>query len=121
MNMAPTNIQPGDLKMSEQNACIQVPGPDVCGHLASNWLEFNRPALIISPQARPGDLLAWCWAEVKSLNESANTYLGLAPDDMTPNEFSAIFSHRLQPLEAVLEHAVNLLSNEARHINHTVP
>ena len=79
------------------------------GYLAGNWLAFRRPALIANPQARPGDLLAWCWSEVASLLASADM-IATASDTIEPSEFAAIFVHRLRPLESFLEYAVNQMA-----------
>lgn len=82
-------------------------GPDVCGCMADNWV-LPIPALQVNPDASPVALLGWCYGEVASLSATALA-LSVSEVAMDGDEINAIFRHRLEPLEAVLEHAINLL------------
>ena len=86
---------------------------DLMGWLAGNWGSLNKktPALIVNPEASPLDLLAWCWGEVASLNASSDS-IADAESAIEPRVLSAIFLHRLPPLQCVLEEAVTLLLAE---------
>lgn len=96
----------------------------VQGYLAENWTHAanTRPAVIVNPEAKPLDLLAWCWGEVYSLRASIEALTcGTAPLEVS--DLSAIFQHRMQPLSDVLDLAINQLVAEARAVkeNRTNP
>ena len=82
----------------------------VMGYLASNWSGLNEatPAVIVNPAARPLDLLAWCWAELQSMQAAADA-LVCSPDDIKTGDFSAIIVHRIAPLTLVFEQALDQL------------
>lgn len=89
-------------------------GHDVCGFLSTNW-PYSEPAVQVNPAASPVALLGWCWGEVVSLRAVA-AVVGSTECELDAHEFNAIFGHRLGPLEAILNHAINLLhaADEAR-------
>jgi hypothetical protein len=85
--------------------------PAVAGYLTHNWGHwFDRPAVIINPEARVGDVLAWCWAEVSALLAAAQA---IDESDVGNLSVGAVFLHRLEPLERMLDHAVSLLPKPA--------
>ena len=86
----------------------------VVGYLAKNWTGVNtqNPAVIVNPQAGPLDLLAWCWAELLSLQSAADV-LEASNDDIDKGDFSTLVVYRIAPLANVLEQALNRLHSEA--------
>jgi hypothetical protein len=84
------------------------PGPDVCGCMADNWM-LQTPALQANPAASPAALLGWCYGEVASLSATAMA-LCMAKVEIDGDEINAIFRHRLEPLQAMLQHAINQLA-----------
>jgi predicted DNA-binding transcriptional regulator AlpA len=85
---------------------------DVRGHLAQNWLGFDRLPFLVKPEARPGDLFAWCWGKVVALVAVDDVAVDAENQDISAADFLAIFVHRLRPLEAVLSHAVGTLNTQ---------
>ena len=80
---------------------------DVTGYLAKNygWLHApERPAIIINPEARPNELLAWCVGEVRALEMIVR--LNFENPDEQLSEFSALLYHRLEPLANAVEAAL---------------
>lgn len=100
------------LQQEARDAKIEAPllkrGPPLtAGHLADNW-SLDRAALVVNPDALPVDLLAWCWGEVMSLKAAA-VLASVAADSISAEDMTAIFLHRLEPLESMLEHAITQL------------
>lgn len=95
-----------------------APVVDPTGYLCRNWLSFEaRPALTLNPDAGPGELLAWSWAEVRALGLTVRALHALLQDDalaFDPETLEELLSHRLAPLEAVLKHVVDRLDADAR-------
>lgn len=85
---------------------------NVMGYLSRNWPGLNDavPALIINPEATPVDLLAWCWGEVASMQAALNTLVSLG-EPIVAGELSALFLHRIAPIEVVLSEAIDALAN----------
>jgi hypothetical protein len=79
--------------------------PKVTGYLADTWSAQTREALIINPDARPVDLLAWCWGELESLRAAVST-LHAARGELNKDDFSALVFHRIEPMGAVLGLAI---------------
>ena len=86
----------------------------VMGYLAENWtcLNARTPAVIVNPEARPLDLMAWCWAELQSLQAAAGA-MQSGGNDINSGDFSALIVHRLEPLTVVFEQAMDQLLSEA--------
>lgn len=103
------------MRTTESNAS-QMPAanksaPDISGYLTHNWTHwFDRPAVIVNPEARVGDVLAWCWAEVSALLAAAQA---IDEGDVGNLSVGAVFLHRLEPIERMLDHAVSLLPKPA--------
>lgn len=83
--------------------------PITAGYLADNWPRLNRPALLVNPDARPEDLLAWCWGELMSLIAAAQV-ASETHDNLSSGDVAAIFLHRLEPLGSMLDHAIQQLA-----------
>lgn len=94
--------------------------PNPTGYLCENFIGLETPALRVNPDATPGDLVAWCWAEVTSLEATAHAVAKVLfsedPSLHPPEAFDKMFLHRLRPLRDVLEHAAVLIyrDQEAR-------
>ena len=90
-----------------------IPTP-VMGYLADNWthLNENTPAVIVNPEARPLDLMAWCWGELQSMQAAADA-LTCGSDDINKGDFSALIVHRLAPLTVVFAKAMDQLYGDA--------
>ena len=88
---------------------------NVMGYLANNFHGINEavPALIINPEATPLDMLAWCWGEIVSMQSSLDS-LASASAPLEPGELSAIFLHRIAPLERVMHEAVCALIQQQK-------
>jgi hypothetical protein len=82
----------------------------VIGYLAQNWTELNEhtPAVILNPEARPLDLMAWCWGELMALQAAADVLVDCT-DEINKCNFSALIVHRLDPLVNVFELAMQQL------------
>lgn len=93
--------------MSNTTTTKQTP---VMGYLAENFIGLNErtPAVIVNPEARPLDLMAWCWAELQSMQVAADVMIS-GHDDINKGDFSALILHRLAPLSLVFEQAMNQL------------
>lgn len=89
--------------------------PCVHGYLAENWLDCNSetPAVILNPEALPLDLLAWCWAELESLNV-AGAALAAGGAASCGEAFGPLFLYRLPSVRDVLEHVIKRLYDERR-------
>ena len=87
----------------------------VMGYLTENFQGLNEktPAVIVNPEARPLDLMAWCWAELQSMQAAADVMVS-SHDDINKGDFSALILHRLTPLSLVFEQAMNQLYREAK-------
>lgn len=82
------------------------------GYLADNWFHFNdQPAAVVrNPEATTGAVFAWCHGEVQSLLQLVSALSTFsAKASITTGELSALFQHRLEPLERLLEVAVSEL------------
>ena len=86
----------------------------VMGYLADNWNDLNKqtPAVVVNPEARPLDLLAWCWGELMSMQASVDVMIS-SNDDIKKGDFSALFLHRIEPLVVVFERAIDQLRRDA--------
>jgi hypothetical protein len=81
---------------------MSTPRPTkVTGYLAETWSPDTREALIVNPEARPVDLLAWCWGELESIRAGVST-LHAARGELNRDDFSALVFHRIEPMAAVL-------------------
>lgn len=87
----------------------------VVSNLGGSWPGYNEetPALILNPRATPMDLLAWCWAEMQSLNATV-LRLSCSTVEMEPSEVLTILNHRVGPLTNVMKQAVGELVAEDR-------
>jgi hypothetical protein len=99
-------LQPAPVSSVSGNAL------EIVGYLANNWCT-DRPALMLNPEASPGELLAWCWGEVMSVLASADA-LATCADSISAGDVSAIFLHRLRPIEQVLDYATNAVVREEK-------
>ena len=92
----------------------KTPFTPVMGYLANNWVGLNErtPAVVLNPEARPLDVMAWCWAELESIRAAANA-LVTAGGDINNGEFSALILYRIEPLAGVFEEVVSQLLREA--------
>lgn len=88
------------------------------GYLCDNWLSFEaNPALSLNPKAQAGELVAWCWAEVRALHTTARAVTMLFAADhhaLSSEDLGVLFLNRLRPLEEVLEHVASRLDQERR-------
>lgn len=86
----------------------------VMGHMARNWVQFNKetPAVVLNPQARPLDLMAWVWGELQSVHAAAYTLAG-DRNGIDKGAFDALILHRIDPLLIVLEAAIDQLCLDA--------
>ena len=87
----------------------------VMGYLAENFQGLNEktPAVIVNPEARPLDLMAWVWAELQALQAAADVMV-CSHDDICKGDFSALIIHRMGPLTQVFEQAMNQLYSDAK-------
>ena len=110
MNAAATPA-PGSPEPARTPAAVRR--PITAGYLTWNFISSDRPALVVNPEALPEDVLAWCWAESMALVAAAQV-ASLSTDALSPGDVAAIFLHRLEPLESMIEHAMTLLASQAR-------
>ena len=98
--------------MSNTTTTKQTP---VMGYLAENFQGLNEktPAVIVNPEARPLDLMAWCWAELQSMQAAADVMV-CRHDDIKKGDISALILNRLAPLSLVFEKAMNQLYSDAK-------
>ncbi|ABM36283.1 hypothetical protein [Polaromonas naphthalenivorans] len=91
-----------------------TPVTPVMGYLAQNWINLNArtPAVILNPEASPLDLMAWCWAELRSMQAAANALVG-GIDDIDKGDFSALIIHRIEPLANVFQQAMSQLHRDS--------
>lgn len=85
------------------------------GHLAKNWPSLNEgePAIIVNPAASPLDVLAWCWGEVESLRAAVDV-MGESGACVDGDAVSGVLLHRLAPLSAVMQDAIQALVTAQR-------
>jgi hypothetical protein len=88
----------------------KTPFMPVVGYLTSNWnsQDDNPPAVVLNPDARPIDVLVWCWAELESMRAAANVLIAVN-DDINKGDFSALIIYRLEPLVDVMERVISQL------------
>lgn len=79
------------------------------GHLADNWGEptpnMQCPAVVLNPKADPLDVLGWLWGEVEALLVTTRA-LSESQAPLDGADLAAIFLHRLEPIESVVESLV---------------
>ena len=88
----------------------KTPLTPVVGYLTSNWVSNDNqpPAVVMNPEARPIDLLVWCWAEMESMRAAVNVLLAVE-GEINKGDFSALILYRLEPLLVVMEKTVGHL------------
>jgi hypothetical protein len=89
-----------------------TPSPRVTGYLAETWSDEAIDALIVNPQARAVDLLAWCCGELQSMR-AAVSFIHSSRGDIDRDDFSALMFHRMEPMAAVMSLVMTQLLAEA--------
>lgn len=84
--------------------------PDVSGFLAQDWAAAcgYTPAIVVNPEARPEDLLAWCCAEVGTIRLLADG-AALSNGKIDHEPFVMEVLSRIEPAHELMRHALEKL------------
>jgi len=82
--------------------------------MAGNWIiGDDNNAVILNNQARPVDVLAWCWGELVAMR-SVLRMLTVSDTDIDPNVLYEVVGHHMAPLPEILSAAIDRLISDAK-------